>query len=102
MNTQGQDHSQVLDRVATDVGQRIRETADQLGETTERVSEGLQSGLDNLGKDFSDVRDSVVDRTREYSQTTKSYVRKNPWVVIGLSAGFAFLVGMLIGRRSAG
>jgi ElaB/YqjD/DUF883 family membrane-anchored ribosome-binding protein len=99
MNLKGQNPPPVLDQIATRAGQHIRGKADQLGEAAVRASEGLEESLGKIEMKFNDVRDSVIDKTKEYSRTTNSYVRKNPWVAIGISAGFAFLVGMLIGRR---
>jgi ElaB/YqjD/DUF883 family membrane-anchored ribosome-binding protein len=99
MNTQERNHPPVLERIATRTSQQLRETADQLGETTARAGEGLQESLDNIEMKFNDVRDSVIDRTKEYARTTNSFVSKNPWVVLGISTGLAFLAGMLIGRR---
>ena len=99
MNTQERTHLPVADRLPTRTGEQIRETAGRLGETAARATEGLEESLENIEVKFNDVRGSVIDKTKEYARTTNSYVRKNPWVVIGISAGFAFLAGMLIGRR---
>lgn len=99
MKTQERNHLSVLERIATLAGQHIRETAGQLGETAARTSEGLEERLDNIEMKFNEVRDSVIDKTKEYSRTTNSYVRKNPWAAVGISAGCAFLVGMFIGWR---
>jgi len=88
-----------MDRAATRTGQQVREAAGLVGESAARATEGFEESLDNIEMKFNDARDSFIDKTKEYSRTANSYVKKNPWVVIGLSAGFAFLVGMLIGRR---
>lgn len=99
MNTQERNQVPVIDRIAAGVGQQIRETAGQLRETAARAGEELEERLDNIEMKFDDVRDTVMDKAKEYSRTSNSYIRKNPWAAIGISAGFAFLVGMLIGRR---
>lgn len=99
MNTQEQNHPQVLERVGTRAGQQIRETASQLGETAARATEGLEQGLNTIGTKFNGVRDSVVDKTKGYMKTTDDYVSKNPWVAVGISAGVAFIAGMLFGRK---
>jgi ElaB/YqjD/DUF883 family membrane-anchored ribosome-binding protein len=102
MNTIERNQPAEMERPSTRAGQRIRETAGQLGETAARAGEGLEKRLDNLEVKFNDVRASVVDKTKEYSRTANDYVRKNPWVAVGVSAGLAFLAGMLIGRRRGG
>jgi len=99
MKTQERNHHGVLDRTLARAGQHIHETADQLGETATRASDRLEESFDDIRTKFNDVRDSVTGKTRTYAGTLNSYVGKNPWVAIGISAGFAFLAGMLIGRR---
>ena len=99
MNTKERNHPPVLDRIVTHAGQHIRETTSQLGETAARASEGLGESLDNIEMKFNDVRDSVTAKTKEYSRTVNNYVGKNPWAAIGITAGLAFMVGMLVGRR---
>jgi ElaB/YqjD/DUF883 family membrane-anchored ribosome-binding protein len=102
MNTHERDHGPALDRIAPRVGQQLRETAGQLRETAERAGEELEARIDNVQMKFDAVRESAIDTTKEYVQTANRYVRKNPWTAIGISAGFAFLVGVLIGRRRDG
>jgi ElaB/YqjD/DUF883 family membrane-anchored ribosome-binding protein len=99
MNTQERNQQPVLDRPITRAGQYVRETAGQVGETAARASEGLEQSVDNIQLKFNDLRDSVIDKTKEYSRTANSYVSKNPWAAIGISAGVAFLVGMFVGRK---
>jgi ElaB/YqjD/DUF883 family membrane-anchored ribosome-binding protein len=99
MNTEERNQQPVVDRTNTRSGQYMRETAGQLGETAARVTEGMEESLDNIQMKFNDLRDSVIDKTKEYSRTANGYVSRNPWTAIGISTGVAFLVGMLIGRR---
>lgn len=89
------------DRVGTRTGQRIRETAGQMGETAARASEQLGESLSNFEAQFNDARTSVLDKTKQYSRTANAYVNRNPWLAVGISAGSAFLIGWLIGRRRA-
>lgn len=100
MNTKERNHPPVLDRIVTHAGQQMRESASQLGESVARTTEGLEESLDNIEMQFNEVRDSVADKTKKYSRTVNRYVSKNPWAAIGISAGFAFMVGMLVGRRN--
>jgi ElaB/YqjD/DUF883 family membrane-anchored ribosome-binding protein len=99
MKTQERTHPEMLDRIATRTAQHVRETAGEAVETAARAGEGLAESLDTIEMKFNDIRDSVVERTKEYSRATNTYVRRNPWVVIGISAGIAFLAGMVVGRR---
>lgn len=100
MNTQERNHQSELDRIAARAGQKMRETAGKLEKTAARAGEGLEKNLDNIETKFNDLRDSVIDKTKETSRTAEKYLHKKPWVAIGISAGVAFLTGIFLGRRS--
>jgi ElaB/YqjD/DUF883 family membrane-anchored ribosome-binding protein len=102
MKTHERDEGTALDRVASRVGQQIRDTADHLRETAGRAGEALEDRLDNVQMKFDDVRESLVDTTKEFAKAANRTARKNPWTAIGISAGIAFLLGVLIGRRRDG
>ena len=74
MNRQDGNHPSVIERTPTRIGQNIRETADQLGETAARASEGLEGNIENIGAKFNDARTSVFDKTKEYVMIRR-YVR---------------------------
>ncbi len=99
MNSQDRKHPPVVDQIVTQAGQQIRGIADQIGETAEWAGEGLAHGLDRIEKKYAGVRDAIVDTTKEYSKRTNRVVKDNPWVAMGVTAGFAFVVGVLVGRR---
>jgi len=99
MNTKERNHEPALDRIITRADKQIHDTADQIGEVAARAGEGLEESIESIEMKFNDLRDSVIDKSKEYSKTTERYVSRNPWVSIGISAGFAFLIGMLVGRR---
>ena len=99
MNTKEQNHPTVLDRITSSTDQHMRELAGQLGETVTRTGEGLEESFNNIEMKFDDAGTSLIDKTKEYARTTHSYVTKNPWAAVGISAGLAFLAGMLIGRK---
>jgi ElaB/YqjD/DUF883 family membrane-anchored ribosome-binding protein len=99
MNTQERNHQPALDRIATHAGQQIRETTNQLGKRAAQAAEELGKYLNAIEMKYNGVRDTVIDKTKKSTRTTNRYVGENPWVAIGISVGFAFVAGMLIGRR---
>lgn len=45
---------------------------------------------------------AATDKARKITQTADGYVRDNPWIAIGVAAGFGLLAGYLIrGRRES-
>ena len=99
MNNKDRNTADVLDRTQTYAGESLRDTFGQAGEATARAAESVKESLGNLGQKLGGVRDSVIDKSKEYWRNTDGYVGRNPWVAIGVSAGVAFLAGMLLGRR---
>ncbi|HEY6190706.1 MAG TPA: DUF883 domain-containing protein [Bacteroidota bacterium] len=99
MRSQEHTHTPVLEEASDHVGQHFRETADHLRETVARARQELQEGLENIEKKFTEARDTVVHKTKQVARTTDRYVNKNPWKAVGISAGVAFLAGIIIARR---
>lgn len=99
MKIQERDQQPAADRPITRAVQYLRKSAGQLGENAERAGEELEENVDNIQLKFKELSDSVIDKTKEYSRATNSYVSKNPWIVMGISAGLAFLAGMFVGRK---
>jgi len=99
MNNKDRNTTDTMDRTQTYAGEPLRDTLGQASEATARAAESVRESLGNLGQKIGGVRDSVVDKTKEYWRTTDGYVGRNPWVAVGVSAGVAFLAGLLIGRR---
>jgi ElaB/YqjD/DUF883 family membrane-anchored ribosome-binding protein len=92
-------HPQVMEEATAHVGQHIRDTAEQLRQTVARARQELEESLENIETRFNEARDAVVHKTKQYARSTDRYVNKNPWKAVGISAGVAFLAGMLIARR---
>ena len=93
-NNEHRNNEPVLEEIARHTGTRLRET-------TARAGAGLEERFDKIGMRISKARGTVVDTTKKYSRQANTYVKKNPWTAIGLTSGFALLVGVFIGRRRA-
>jgi ElaB/YqjD/DUF883 family membrane-anchored ribosome-binding protein len=89
----------VLEETTDHVGQHFRETADHLRQTVARARQDLEESLENIEKKFNDTRDAVVHKTKQVARSTDRYVNKHPWKAVGISAGVAFLAGVVIARR---
>ena len=58
----------------------------------------LREKLDTLKRDFADVAKTAKVRAVE---GTTDWVNEHPFAAIGVAAGVAFLIGLLIGRKTA-
>ncbi|MEP7312221.1 MAG: DUF883 family protein [Pseudomonadota bacterium] len=88
-----------LRKVVVDVEELLKATAGQAGE---RVSEARQRAEKTLGaarKRLGELEGEAVERAREAAGEADRYVRDNPWQSIGIAAGVAFLLGVLVSRR---
>jgi ElaB/YqjD/DUF883 family membrane-anchored ribosome-binding protein len=78
--------------LVSDIEELMKATAAQSGERLAAVRARVESAL-------AEAKDTVVLRGRDAARATDRYVHENAWKAVGLGAGIALLVGILIGRR---
>jgi len=61
-------------------------------------AEDLREKLATLKQDFADVAKTAKERA---VQGTTDWVKEHPFTAIGIAAGVGFLIGLLVGRKSA-
>lgn len=88
-----------LREVASDAEELLNLTASQAGERIADVRARLGERLTDLKAQLMDLEADMVERGKLVARATDDYVHDNPWKSIGVSAGVAFLLGLLVGRR---
>ncbi len=88
-----------LREVASDAEELLNLTASQAGERIASVRARLGERLGGLKVQLSELEADMLERGKQVAQVTDDYVHDNPWKSIGVSAGVAFLLGLLVGRR---
>ena len=86
-----------------EVEQLLKDGADQAGEqlgdrvdeTRARAERTLHEAHSRLGS----LQDELTARARRSVRDADRYVHDNPWQAIGIAAGLAFVVGLLVSRR---
>ena len=58
----------------------------------------LREKMAALKQDFADVAKTAKERA---VQDTADWVKEHPFAAIGIAAGVGFLIGLLVGRKSA-
>ena len=48
---------------------------------------------------LADAEAAIVDSGKKAVRATDDYVHENPWQSVGVAAGVAFLLGLLVSRR---
>ena len=83
-----EDAEALLTATAGQAGERIQAARERASETVKAAREALV-----------DTQEEVTRRARAAAKDTDKYVRDNPWQAVGIAAGVAFVIGLLVGRR---
>jgi len=86
-------------QVIADVEELLKATAGQAGDRLGEVRSRAEKTLLNARKRLSDLEDDAISKVKHAAGEADQYVRDNPWQSIGIAAGVAFLLGVLVSRR---
>jgi ElaB/YqjD/DUF883 family membrane-anchored ribosome-binding protein len=64
-------------------------------EIRRKVAQNLKLAKDRLNQ----AQEAISERAKAAAKVTDEYVHENPWKSIGLAAGVAFILGVLVARR---
>ena len=96
------DASQLMDdlrSVVNDAEALLKATAGVAGDQVESARARAQDSLKAARARLGDLQDDVLTQARDAAASADQYVRESPWAAIGIAAGVAFVVGVLVGRR---
>ncbi len=85
--------------VVADAEELLKLTAGQAGEKLTDVRTRLNDRLAVAKDRIADADLAVRQQTKKVVDVTDDYVHKNPWQSVGVAAGVAFLLGLLVSRR---
>jgi ElaB/YqjD/DUF883 family membrane-anchored ribosome-binding protein len=88
-----------LRAVLEDAEALLTATAGQAGERIQAARERAKETVRVAKERLVDAQDEVSKRARDAAKDADKYVHDNPWQAVGIAAGLAFLVGVLISRR---
>ena len=86
-------------QVIGDVENLLKATAGQAGDKADEVRSRAEHTLRAARSRLEGLQDDALARARHAAGEADRYVRDNPWQSIGIVAGIAFLVGVLVSRR---
>lgn len=77
---------------------------------TNKLKDQVKDQVEDLQDDAEETAQTLRERAAQWQRTatdgvvniarnTDSYVHDNPWPAIGMTAVFAFALGLLIGKR---
>lgn len=85
--------------VIADAEELLKLTAGQAGDKVTEMRLRMQARMEQAKADLARLQDVAVVGAKDAGRAADVYVRENPWQVIGVAAGVAFLVGLLVSRR---
>jgi ElaB/YqjD/DUF883 family membrane-anchored ribosome-binding protein len=88
-----------LRKVVEDTEALLRATAGQAGERAQEARSRVEESLRQARIRLEGLEQEVVTRARDAAHEADRYVRENPWQSIGIAAGVAFVLGLLVSRR---
>jgi ElaB/YqjD/DUF883 family membrane-anchored ribosome-binding protein len=88
-----------LRAVINDAEELLRLTADEVGEGATQVRGRIQSRLAGAKAELLHLQSLAVAKAKAAGHAADEFVHENPWKSIGIAAGVALLVGLLVGRR---
>jgi ElaB/YqjD/DUF883 family membrane-anchored ribosome-binding protein len=90
---------QDLQAVLEDADALLRATAGQAGEKVQQARARAEETVRHARERLLEAQEDITLRAREVAQEADQYVRENPWRAVGVAAGVAFLIGLIVGRR---
>ena len=88
-----------LHAVIRDAETLLRATAAQTGEKIEEARTRAEESVRHAKERLAGIEDEALERARVLAGEADVYVRANPWQAIGIAAGVALVLGLLLGRR---
>ncbi len=79
--------------------QLLHSTAEDAGEQVKQAHEKARDKLRAAREHLSEMQVHLLTEARAKAKAADGYVHENPWRSIGLAAGLAFALGVLMGRR---
>ncbi len=88
-----------LRAVLEDAEALLTATAGQAGEKIQRAREKATETVRVARERLSDAQEQVVKQAKKAAKETDNFVHENPWQAVGIAAGVAFIIGVLVSRR---
>ncbi|HXS52445.1 MAG TPA: YqjD family protein [Usitatibacter sp.] len=86
-----------FNEVVADTEQLLKSVASAGNEKTQALKANVEQSLKLAKERLRELQDEAVDRGRVAAKRTDEYVHENPWQSIGIVAGIAAVVGIVLG-----
>ena len=88
-----------LKSLMSDAEELLKLTAEQQGGKLDDLRARIGDRVAIARERLADAEAAIVDTGRKAVRVTDDYVHENPWQSVGVAAGVAVLLGLLVSRR---
>lgn len=88
-----------LKSLISDAEELLKLTADQQGSKLDDLRARINNRVAIARDRLLDAEAALVDSGKKAARATDDYVHDHPWQSVGVAAGVAFLLGLLVSRR---
>lgn len=86
-----------FNEVITDTEQLLKSVAATGGEKGQALRANVEQNLKAARERLQELEASALERTRAVARKTDEYVHGHPWESIGIAAGLAAVLGIVVG-----
>ena len=90
---------QDLKAVVGDTEDLLKATASQSGEQIARIRARAEESLHTARARIKSITQAAEAQALEAAREVDKQVRDNPWTAVGVAAGLALVLGILLGRK---
>lgn len=88
-----------LKTVVEDAEALLHATAAQTGDRIDGIRARATESLGQARARLKSAEEDALEHVRDAAASADEYVKANPWQAVGIAAGAALLLGLLISRR---
>lgn len=77
----------------------VEDAAADAGDQAADLKSRAERTLHDARRKLASAQEAVTDQARRSARNADRYVHDNPWQAIGIAAGVAFVVGLLVARK---
>ena len=88
-----------LNAVLLDAEELLRQAGQATGEEARELRSRAQAAIGRAKDSLVHLEQRAVAQTKAAAHATDNWVHEHPWTAVGIAAGLAFLVGLVVNRK---
>src|SRR5512137_2393106 len=88
-----------LNAVLQDAEELLRQAGQATGEEARELRSRSHAAISVAKDSLVQLEQRAVAQTKAAAHATDNWVHEHPWTAVGIAAGLAFLVGLVVNRK---